>query len=234
MNSKQDDPFIKLAQEVILTVASMENRDGIKPTFEDYVDEMLDAGIISINNLETEIRAHALAWSGAKLGVSNWKNTFNKIQKDIEDTNTIMKNQIKSNHNCKEDDSKVKKLTISYKAIRFTQSLFKEIDNEVVKLFKHVGILKIVLIGVLILILWGLSSLIDQEYGFISVLILVCLVTLGLYILQLNENSKIRLVTMYILGIAGMLYCLAVIISLGWGIFDFLKDAFNWVVDLFK
>lgn len=234
MNSKQENPFIKLAQEVKLKVDSMKLRDGTKPTFDDYIDEMLDVGIISINNLEKEIRTHALAWSGAKLGVSNWKNTINKIQKNIEQSNTIMKSQITSNHNRKEDDSNVKKSTILYKAIRFTQSLFKEIDNEAVKLFKYVGILKIALIGVLILILWGLSSLIDQEYGFFSVLILVSLVALGLYIFQLNENSKIRRVTMYILGIAGMLYCLAVIISIGWGIFDFLKDAFNWFVDLLK
>lgn len=90
-------PFNNMVQTVKERVANMEKRDGEKPTFEDYIEDLIDNGNVSIENFRGHMRALALAWSGAKLGKTNWRKLYNTM---FEDTQSILDR--KANQNLEE------------------------------------------------------------------------------------------------------------------------------------
>lgn len=234
MNSKPNDPFQKLVEVLQIKVSAIEEREGEKPTFEDYIDEMIEDGIVSFDNLESQMRAHALAWSGAKLGRSNWKELYKRISNDFVNTDSVLatsKNTIED-YSIQEIRPEVKKS----KSLKFIKSFFKEVDDEVVKVFKSVGLLKILVAVLLLFVLWYFSSLIGEESSFYSIVILISIVSAILYVAKFQDksNTKIGQVVYFVLSILGLAFSLCAVIAIVWGVFDFLKDAFYWFLKLFN
>ncbi len=234
MNSKPDEPFQKLVEVLKIKVSEMEQREGEKPTFEDYINEMIEDGVMSFDNLESQMRGHALAWSGAKLGRSNWKELYKRISNDFVNTDSVLatsKNTIED-YSIQDNRPEVKKS----KSLKFIKTFFKEVDDEVINVFKNVGLLKILVAVLLLFVLWYFASLIGEESSFYSIVILISIVSAILYVAKFQDksNTKIGQVVYFVLSILGLAFSLCVVIAIVWGVFDFLKDAFYWFLELFN
>lgn len=64
-------------------VKEMEATNGKKPTFEDYINDLIDNGDVDIENLKNHMRSLALIWAGAKLGKSNWVKLHAEMFEDL-------------------------------------------------------------------------------------------------------------------------------------------------------
>lgn len=142
MNSEKNKVFLKVIEEVKMKVSSMGLRDGKKPSFEEYINEIIEDDKISLINFEQHIRAHALAWNGAKLGSTNWK----KLVSQIKRTGKLGYNDKKVllNKNIDEANGIEKKLL---KVERFVSSTFRKIDAELVRIVKRLGLLSILVLS---------------------------------------------------------------------------------------
>ncbi len=226
MDSNQGEPLKALTEQIKRKVSIMEIRDGKKPTFETYIYEMMEEGIISMDNLEMEIRAIALGWSGARLGTTNWKALYNQINEEFVTINNVisMKPSYKEEI-AEENSSEVNNVSKrkQNKVFEFIVELFREIDKEIIGLFKNFGILGITVFVLLVIFIWYLATVFDKESYFILAVIL----GLGLYVIQLGKDSKLGKVISFI-GILGVFIVgIIMIYVIGEGIFDFLKDLFN-------
>jgi hypothetical protein len=78
----EDGPFNALVGIVRDRVAEMEKEDGEKPSFEDYIEDMIQNGGAPIENFRGHLRALALAWNLGGLGVAKWKKIHNELFND--------------------------------------------------------------------------------------------------------------------------------------------------------
>lgn len=224
MNSEQDEPFKKLAEVVKIKVSAMEEREGIKPTFEDYIEEMIEEGVISVDNLEMHMRAHALAWSGARLGKSNWKELYNVMVVEISNADdNLNKDEIILTKG--QDESTVK----ANKNLGLFTSLGLEVDEEIIKAIKNVGIIKLILGGVVFFLLRFLVSYFGSEddvFKFYFYLGIGLLFFLSWYMSGLKGNSKIYLTLKYGAFILGTVVSIVLVLGLLYGIVEVIIDAF--------
>lgn len=86
--------FNNLVNTVKDRVNKIEKRDGEKPNFEQYIEDLIDNGDVPMENLRGHMRALALAWSGAKLGKNNWRKLYNSF---FEDTQSVLDRKDNSN-----------------------------------------------------------------------------------------------------------------------------------------
>ncbi|MFB9055358.1 hypothetical protein ACFFU9_01270 [Mariniflexile ostreae] len=229
MISKQDEPFLILIDKLKRTVSSMELRDGRKPTFEDYIDEMLNNGGISINNLQEQMRAHALAWSGAGLGKSDWKNLYKMMT--VETVSTKLNDFINDNRPLK----KYEKSPIKSKTLEFFGSLGLEIDEEIIKVIKNVGIIKIILAVAGFFILRFLVSHFGSEDDFITFYLYLgigLILFLSWYMSELKDTSKILSVLKYGALILTTVVALVFILALMYGVLDLILDVIKYIYNL--
>jgi len=95
--SFENQAFNNLVETVKNRVNLIEKRDKTKPSFKDYVEDLIDNGDVPIENFRGHMRALALAWSGAKLGKTNWRQLYNEL---FEDTQAVLNR--KENQNTSE------------------------------------------------------------------------------------------------------------------------------------
>ena len=125
------------------------------------------------------------------------------------------------------------------KVFEFIVGLFKEIDKEMVKLFKNLGSLRITAFGLLLLFIWYLASIFEYDNFFFFFSTLLVIFGVGLYIIHLNEiqprnNSKIQIVINFIGSVFALIFAIFIISTFLWFIFVSLKDTYFWLVDLFS
>lgn len=80
----ENEPFNNLVKAIKDRVAAMEAKTGEKPTFEDYIEDLIDKGQVPIENFRGHMRALALGWSGAQLGKTNWKELYSTMFQDVQ------------------------------------------------------------------------------------------------------------------------------------------------------
>ena len=80
----ENEPFQAMVDAVKTRVKEMEEENGEAPTFDDYVDEMLENGDVEADVMKGHMRALGLAWDGAQLGKSNWKKSYNERYASME------------------------------------------------------------------------------------------------------------------------------------------------------
>lgn len=85
--SFENEAFNNLVNSVKDRVKAIETQQGEKPTFEQYIEDLIDNGEVPVENFRGHMRSLALAWSGAKLGKSNWRNLYNTL---FEDTQAVL------------------------------------------------------------------------------------------------------------------------------------------------
>ena len=250
MNSNQNAFSIKAMEQIENTIAIMVARDGEKPTFENFIYELVDEGTFTMDdldentpsmcNLKRLLFTYAKAWSDAGLGPTNWEILYKKMQGSFESAYSYLAglNNTKTNEVIVDEiieEKEMNSLKPENKTLKYITSLFEEVDHELIRLFKGIGLLKIIICALIIAVLWVFASFLGEEYALYSILILVGLVAVVLYVVSVGDkaDSKIGQVIYFILGLAGVGFSVFVIIALGWGIFDFLRDAFYWFVELF-
>jgi hypothetical protein len=239
MYLEQEEIFLKLVEVTKIKVSEMEERDGKKPTFEDYVDEMIEEDVISMNNLESQMRAHALAWSGAKLGKSDWRNLFNEINNNIVNANSVLTTSKDTVKEKKIEEKKHKNIAFEkklYLVDKFIVYLFGRIDNEFVRLIKNLGFLSI---SILVITFYVTRSLLfeygghfiyshfeSEKYTLYSMLI----VATSLFVFATNDEMKIDILRFIRNFIIPKLIVFLLVIGL---IFTF-SNLYNWGVELFS
>jgi hypothetical protein len=62
----------------------MEKRDGVKPTFKEFIEEIMRTHNVNLNDFSGHFKSFAMAWEGAKLGESNWKQLYLETFEDLE------------------------------------------------------------------------------------------------------------------------------------------------------
>ena len=75
----ENDGLNELAAKIKARVKAIEKRDGVAPTFEEYIEELIEKGGVDPNNLRGHMRGLALGWSAAQLGNSNWRAVYNDM-----------------------------------------------------------------------------------------------------------------------------------------------------------
>ncbi|KIX20730.1 hypothetical protein SY27_12640 [Flavobacterium sp. 316] len=232
MNSEQEEPFLKLVEVIKVKISDMEEREGVKPTFEDYVNEMIEDGIISMDNLESQMRAHALAWSGAKLGRSDWKKIYNEINNNIE-----VVDKFTANSKVEVNESKKTRNTALENKLglvdNFTASLFKRIDNELVRLIKSLGSFSILIL----LTTFYVTKYLLIEYGSfftyqdieseIYTLYVILIIISSLYLFATNDEMKINVLAFIRNFIIPNLMVYLVIVGLIFAV----SNLYNWVIE---
>ncbi|MEZ4801132.1 MAG: hypothetical protein R2797_00050 [Gelidibacter sp.] len=238
MSANQDIAFKELVDKIKEQVSFIETRDGLRPTFEEYIEELIDNGEISVLNLKNDLRAIALGWSGAQLGTTNWKKVYDKLIVETEMAN-INNNKIESTMNDlyqlvdkEESNLKISAHKKQNKFLSFIQHLFKELDNDVIRLFKTIGLFNIIIGTITMAVLWWIASYFEKESGFYSIMILIVIALTTIYFLQKENESKVKLTATMVISIVGIFISIAIVIALVWGIIDFLKDAFIWLAEL--
>lgn len=93
--SFDNEPFNNLVNSVKARVSIIEKRDKVKPTFEEYIEDLIDNGDVPIENFRGHMRSIALAWSGAKLGKSNWRNLYKTL---FQDTQAVLNRKEETNN----------------------------------------------------------------------------------------------------------------------------------------
>ena len=134
-----NDVFLEMTEEVNLKVSPMQSRDGKKPSFEDYINEIIDDGSITLDNFEQHIRAHALAWNGAKLGKTNFKN----IVVQIKSTGDLQYKEEEFIRDSIKNAEGAKKKFLEF--TKFILFVFKNIDNEIIRLVRKLGVLSMLI-----------------------------------------------------------------------------------------
>ncbi len=113
----------------------------------------------------------------------------------------------------------------------FVQELCREIDYVVSKLFKNVGILIISICILFLFLLWYISTLFEKESLFILFIIFMVILLVNTIIRKLPNNSRFQLVVRFITILGILLFIGFMVIGVGWEVFGFLKDTYNWIVE---
>ena len=209
--SSNNEPFERLVSKVKQEVESLENRNGKKPTFEEYVDTLIDVGDISLTKLKEELRVLALAWSGAGFGVSNWKALFSELQDKSNSFNKeSIKKEVKMNDN---------------KFLNFISGLGLELDEEIVKGIRSIGVFKLLLgVGGFLLLRFLISYFGSEEsvFTFYFYSSIGLILFLSWYVSQLKENTKMFSLFKYILLIVATVISIVFILILLYGILEYI------------
>ncbi|WP_298767341.1 hypothetical protein [uncultured Polaribacter sp.] len=123
------------------------------------------------------------------------------------------------------------------KILKFIKSLGLEIDEEIIKVIRTVGILKIILGIVGFFIIQNLVSSFGSEddlFKFYSISILVLIISLVLLSQELKAVSKIKFLIDSGGQILALLISLVFTVTLIYWIITWVIDAFNWVINLFS
>lgn len=216
-----NEPFERLVDKVKQEVYSLEKKNGEKPTFEEYVETLIDEGAISTNRLREDIRALALAWRGAKLGDTYWKKLYNQIQNE----------SVNTNKNFTKRDTQMEK----NKILTFIEGLGLELDNEIVKGIRSIGVLKLLLGVIGFLLLRFLLSYFGSEddvftFYFFSAIGLI--VFLSWYISELKESSKMLSIFRYGILIIVTVVSLILAFALVYGVIQYLIEALKYIYEL--
>ncbi len=79
-----NEPLQKLAESMRKRAAFMEKRDGKKPTFRDYIEDLVDNGSIEMHdNMREYLFSLAFVWNTARLGKTDWKSIYNDLFNNI-------------------------------------------------------------------------------------------------------------------------------------------------------
>tara|TARA_R110002124_G_scaffold287024_1_gene469945 strand:- start:2060 stop:2443 length:384 start_codon:yes stop_codon:yes gene_type:complete len=123
------------------------------------------------------------------------------------------------------------------KIVDFFKTLGLEIDKEIIKAVKNVGIIKIILsVFGFFLLRYLVISFGSEEsvFTFYCIIIISVLLFLVWYASELKEVSKIRFLIDYGGQILMTLVSFVIIVALLYGIINLGIDAFNWIIDFFK
>lgn len=202
MDSNQGEPFKVLVEQIKRNVSIMEIRDGKMPTFETYIYEMIEEGTISMDNLEKDIRAIALGWSGARLGATNWKFLYKQINEEFSSTyNAIFMDSKNMENDGKTEENKTTQKTFSIRLLNIIREIFEIIDSEIIRLIKKLGTIPILilLVGLYVtryLLIEYVSSYIyrDIEDEMYDLYIVISIISI-IYILFLDGKTKNNVLT---------------------------------------
>ena len=222
-NEKPNDnqPFERLVDKVKQEVYSLEKKNGKKPTFDEYIEILIDEGGISPIRLREDMRAIALAWNGAKFGSANWRKIYSDLQKETSNADknlTKEKTQMKNN-----------------KFINFIEGLGLEIDNEIIKGIRSIGIIKILLgVGGFLLLRFLVSYFGSEDsvftFYFYSAIGLVLF--LSWYMSELKQGAKLLSILRYGGAILALVISLLIVVGLVYGIIQYLIQAFEYLYQL--
>ncbi|WP_159022265.1 hypothetical protein [Formosa sp. L2A11] len=207
---EEEDSFLKLVELMKVRVSRMEKRNGVKPTFNDYVGEMLVEGVISSDNIYNQIEGHAMVWRGARLGETHHKRLISELDRAAV---FALRNKSKvkeSGDNVEECKTEEKQVKISEddvvikggnKFFDFIQSLFKKIDDDIVELFQRVGLLYIAGIALMLFVILFLADLFGEEINYYVLLIFISIGVVFYILLKIQSvapESKLSLVISYV------------------------------------
>jgi hypothetical protein len=82
--SFENKPFNKMVETTKSHVGKMTEREGVKPTFEEYIRDVKRMFGISHEDFKRHFKSFGIAWGAAKLGESNWRDLYNKQYLDVE------------------------------------------------------------------------------------------------------------------------------------------------------
>jgi hypothetical protein len=226
MNSEKEKRFNNLVEGVKKKVSYMEALGGGKPTFESYIYQMLEEDIISFYSLEKNMKAHALLWEKAGLGMVDWKKIYNKINDEMEGTHKFLINLESNNEKKKEavmkeeksngnEENSSPKNESKFNVIdKYINSAFRIIDKEFIRLFKELGSFSILIIIIsailakhIIIDIVGAFSYRDIEsemytlYMVISIFILIYL----FFLKDTEKNNALNFIK-YFISIKLMLF----------------------------
>ncbi|MCH3883497.1 hypothetical protein [Tenacibaculum aquimarinum] len=123
------------------------------------------------------------------------------------------------------------------KILKFIKSLGLELDEEIIKGIRKVGMLKIILGIVVFFIIQNLVLSFGSEddlFKFYSISILVLIIFLVLLSQELKAVSKIKFLIDCGGQILALLISLVFTVTLIYGIITWVIDAFNWVINVFN
>ncbi|MDB0600265.1 hypothetical protein PL373_03735 [Tenacibaculum maritimum] len=215
---KDNEPFERLVSQVKQKVYSLEKKNGKKPTFEEYVESLIDEGTISTNRLREELRVLALAWKGARFGNTNWKKLFNELQNE----------SLYANKNFTKKDTQMKK----NKILIFIEGLGLELDEEIIKGIRSIGIVKL-LVGIsgflLLRFLVSYFGSDDDVFTFYFYSAIGLILFLSWYISKLKDDSK--MFSVFRSGILTLCTVVSVILILAifYGVIQNIIEAFKYI-----
>ncbi len=122
------------------------------------------------------------------------------------------------------------------KIASFIKSLGLEIDGQIIKGIKSVGIIKIVLsISMFLTLRYLVKSFGSEEavFTFYSTTVIAILLFFVWYASELKKVSKIKFLIDYGAQLLMLLISLVIVLAMLYWIINLVIDAFNWIIDLF-
>ncbi|WP_282148625.1 hypothetical protein [Algibacter lectus] len=232
MSSTLGKTYATLVEELKMTVSMMELRDGKQPDFKDYIYEILDKGAITTTDFEMKLKGYSLVWSGARLGKANWKEVYDEVMEEKPEVKVNRKTpESKSIENPYQSTAK------SNQIIEFFTTLGQELDKEIIRVIKGVGIIKLLGLVAAFFIVKFLVNYFGSEEDvtkFYLFLILGLGVLITMYASDVKEGTKIFSVIKHGTFLLSTLMVIGIGFAILYGFFEFVTGAYTWIVELFN
>lgn len=248
----ESNPFKKLTISVKKRYEQMKERDGVAPTFEDYIHDLINIGGVDSEEIKKIMVPLAASWKLSELGPANYSNLYEELYNEPYDKKPTSYSSNTKEFNLtaiKEVDNKVieevvvkpkkknrnKFVLFIHNIPKYIFEISREIDNEIIKLFREIGSLMLTLVALGLYLVYQVTYFIGVEELFDKLIIFLSIAGFIAIVYQWENRKKSKTIYLVAILLCSLLLLLFVIILsfVGWEIFSFFQTIFTLVKKMF-